>query len=541
MEIWVFSLAGLGLGALISSLYWIVQRKKQDPIRCSITVDHTGEIIEASSAFNRFFGGKENATRTNFIFDFVHPQCKEKVGWDGDSIQKALLPKESFFIRLLDQNGDYKWIKAQGVTCKSKSESISFCYTFQVDLDWMGKLNDLESELWLKDYLLDQIPMNIYIKNTESQKIYINQAELNYSGFKSKEDVIGKSDWELYPKETAQISIEEDEVIFETQLPIEGEIKKNVRFEAPPTWFHTSKFPIRKNGEIIGLFGMSYDVTEIVNRDLEIEEKNKRLTIIQKELKSRIRELNAVNKSLKDSKSQAEELLLANNRFLSRFSHEVKTPLHSIKGFAYLLSQTELSSKQQQFLSFILNSSSSLNLLIDKVFNFSSFELGISKLNLEPVNLKSFCDEVFEHLIRLGEKKTQLHCFYDFDPLLDLQIEIDPLRLKLVIGHLFSNAVNFTKTGNVFFRVKLRKSDLGLKCFRIEIEDTGEGIPDELMEMIFDPFYHQVDQNENSTTEHGMGLAVCNSILKAMNSKLQVMSEVGKGSTFYFDLPLENR
>lgn len=528
-----FLLIGSGIFFLLYNAY-----QKRRVNRCFVSLDDQGTIRDGSdNFFNLIKSKREEILESNFLDKVVHPKDIEKVAEGGKLIPDSAAKKGSFLFRLLDRNGTPIWIKALRISVSiAKGEKI-FRIEFDFDSDWVSLLTTLEKDIWFKDYLLDNIPVNIYIKNTKSQKTYINRSELNYSGFSAKEEVLGKTDWDLYPLETAKISIDEDEKIFTTATPFIGEVKKNIRYNSSPTWFHTSKIPIHKDGEMVGLMGMSYDITDLITKDQLIEDKNRKLEVTQKELKKRIKQLDQVNKSLEEAKRRTDELLEANNKFLSRFSHEIKTPIHTIKGFAYLLSTTELNPKQQEFLSYLVNSSASLDTLVNKVFDFSSFELGLVELNLQPTNLEVFFENLVFSLRKLADKKPELSFIHEFDPELPKNVSLDPIRLKQLIEHLLLNAVNYTSFGMIYFRVKRSNSSNGDEVIRFEVEDSGKGISSENLDHIFDPFFHTSETHPVGDPEHGMGLAVCNAILKLMNSKLQVQSTLGKGSLFYFELP----
>ena len=156
-------------------------------------------------------------------------------------------------------------------------------------------------------------------------------------------------------------------------------------------------------------------------------------------------------------------------------------------------------------------------------------------------NLEVFFENLVFSLRKLAEKKTELSLLGEFDAELPKDVSLDPIRLKQIIEHLLSNAVNYTSVGEIHFRVKRHRSSSGKDVVRFEVEDTGKGISAENLNHIFDPFYHTPESPQVGDPEHGMGLAVCNAILKLMNSKLQVESTLGKGSLFYFDLPLEKK
>jgi signal transduction histidine kinase len=150
--------------------------------------------------------------------------------------------------------------------------------------------------------------------------------------------------------------------------------------------------------------------------------------------------------------------------------------------------------------------------------------------------LEVFFENLVFSLSKIIEKKPQLSFIQELDKELPKNVSLDPIRLKQILEHLLLNAVNYTSSGAVYFRVKRFNSSSGVEGIRCEVEDTGKGISAENLNHIFDPFFHTSKVHPDGDPEHGMGLAVCNAILKLMNSKLQVQSTLGKGTLFFFEL-----
>jgi len=228
------------------------------------------------------------------------------------------------------------------------------------------------------------------------------------------------------------------------------------------------------------------------------------------------------------------ELERMKSNFLSVVSHELKTPLHSIKGFVdiILMGKTgEISETQRDFLSTVRTQTDHLQSLIQDLLEFSRLESGQVKLRLEAVSIVGVTGRVMENLTPMADEKgvrLMTEVPSDF-PL----IEADRMRITQVITNLAHNAIKFTPKGG---SVTMGAVDLG-EQIRVSVSDTGIGIPPDEHEKVFDRFY-QVD----STTTRpyrgtGLGLTICKHIVEYHQGMIWVEGEEGKGSAFLFTLP----
>lgn len=228
------------------------------------------------------------------------------------------------------------------------------------------------------------------------------------------------------------------------------------------------------------------------------------------------------------------ELERMKSNFLSVVSHELKTPLHSIKGFVNLIlmgKTGEITETQQDFLNTVRTQTDHLQNLIQDLLEFSRLESGQVKLRLEAVRVADVAERVIDNLAPLAEEKgvkLVARVATDF-PL----IEADEMRITQVITNLAHNAIKFTPKGG---SVSVGAVDLGEQV-RVSVADTGIGIPPDERERIFDRFY-QVDST--ATRQYrgtGLGLTICKHIVEYHQGKIWAESEEGKGSTFLFTLP----
>jgi len=228
------------------------------------------------------------------------------------------------------------------------------------------------------------------------------------------------------------------------------------------------------------------------------------------------------------------ELERMKSNFLSVVSHELKTPLHSIKGFVdiILMGKTgEISETQRDFLNTVRTQTGHLQNLIQDLLEFSRLESGQVKLRLEAVSIAEVAGRVLDNLTPLADEKgVRLMTEVPSDFSL---IEADRMRITQVITNLAHNAIKFTPKGG---SVTVGAVDLG-EQIRVSVSDTGIGIPIDEQEKIFDRFY-QVD----STTTRpyrgtGLGLTICKHIVEYHQGRIWAEGEEGKGSTFFFILP----
>ncbi|MEH2221841.1 ATP-binding protein [Nostoc sp.] len=263
------------------------------------------------------------------------------------------------------------------------------------------------------------------------------------------------------------------------------------------------------------------------------------LEVINRALSTEIVERKRIEKELRLAEEVAQNSSQAKSEFLANMSHELRTPLNGILGYTQILQRTEsLSEKGRKGVSIIYQCGSHLLTLINDVLDLSKIEA--RKLELYPVDfyLPAFIDSVTEiSRIRAEQKVIAFHVQLDSD--LPTGIHTDEKRLRQVLINLLSNAIKFTNEGTVTFKVKVINQQLNTNGqtnykIRFEIIDTGAGIIPEQAQKIFQPF-EQVGNQKRQSEGTGLGLAISQNIVLLMDSQIQVQSEFGKGSTFWFE------
>jgi signal transduction histidine kinase len=241
-------------------------------------------------------------------------------------------------------------------------------------------------------------------------------------------------------------------------------------------------------------------------------------------------ELAAAYRSLQQARADAERANQAKSQFLFRVSHELRTPLHAILGFAQLLGEAELAGDERQAVRMICSAGEHILNLINDLLDIGRIEEGELALTLEPVYAGALLRETTELMRPLAaERRVTLHLG---DAEGTPPVLADRQRLRQILINLVANAVKYNVAGGA---VTLRSRTARGNRARIEISDTGPGIPPDKLHRLFHPF-DRLDADRTGTEGTGLGLALSQGLAAAMGGDLGVHSEPGLGSTFWVEL-----
>ena len=376
-----------------------------------------------------------------------------------------------------------------------------------------GSLQALHREKETLEVLLETMPFCIFFTDRHQRYVRVNRMMAKLLRVSGPKEAVGKTNKVFFTKRVARKMMEEDRTILETGDPI---VDKIIYFEDDGVdgfWMEKNKIPIRdERGVITMIMGIFRDVSDLMR----------------------------IENELKEAKDHAEESDRLKTSFLANMSHEIRTPMNGIIGFANLLRDPELEEdKKDLFLKHIDQSSNQLLNIIDDIIDISKIESGQLKISNKPVRINMILDEIYSsffHSIRgdaPGQKLVDFNLNKENDSK-DFTIVTDDFRLSQIFNNLIGNAIKFTKEGHITFGYTT-KNQRHVEFF---VSDSGIGIPHNKIRLIFDRF-GQVNQEPSlQATGTGLGLPISKSLVNLMGGEMWAESEVGKGSTFYFTLPL---
>jgi PAS domain S-box-containing protein len=361
----------------------------------------------------------------------------------------------------------------------------------------------LEHERFLLHTLMDNLPEHIYFKDRLSRFLRNNRAHLQCFGLSDPEQAMGKSDFDFFTEEHARQAYEDEQELMRTGQGMSKE-EKETWPDGSVTWVLSTKMPLRDpRGEIIGTFGMSRDITE-----------RKR-----------------AEEALLAAKEAAEQANRTKSQFLANMSHELRTPLNSVIGFANIMLKNKagnLRPEELTFLERIQANGKHLLGLINEILDLSKIEARKIELALGAVALDELVREtVAQQEGYFKEKAVKLVAEVPASVAL---VHTDPQRLKQVIINLIGNALKFTERGSVTVRVVT--DPRGDEPLRIEVADTGIGIPQDRLGVIFEAFQQADASTSRKYGGTGLGLTISQALCQLMGYRIEVASEIGRGSTF---------
>jgi signal transduction histidine kinase/DNA-binding response OmpR family regulator/HPt (histidine-containing phosphotransfer) domain-containing protein len=243
------------------------------------------------------------------------------------------------------------------------------------------------------------------------------------------------------------------------------------------------------------------------------------------------------NVALDKARRLAEAATHMKSAFLANMSHEIRTPMNAVIALTSLLMETPLNSEQRDFVETIQSSGNALIEILNEILDFSKLEAGALVLEKVPLNLRLLVESVMDLLAPQAHAK-QLELVNWIHANVPDNLIGDPTRLRQILMNLIGNAIKFTHVGNITLEVTLRKKFPDYAILLFQVRDTGSGIPSQKQKILFQAFTQADPSTSRQYGGTGLGLAICKHLVKLMQGTIDVKSIEGKGSCFWFEIPL---
>lgn len=384
--------------------------------------------------------------------------------------------------------------------------------------------DEAANPIQLLQVLMNNIPDIIYFKDNKNRLVMVNKAFVE--GLRlTVPEVIGKTDFDLFPKKDAEKYFADDNRILKTGDPVIDKIEKSYRSDGSVQYVSTTKTPrFDKKGKIVGTIGITRDVTKRVTDGRELGALKNRL---EEKIKERTKEL-------EENQEKLLSMYNIKSDFVNTVSHELRTPLTIIKeGVRIVVDGTAggLNEKQERFLNMAMDNIDRLSRLINDVLDLSKLEGKKMKFKAFKGNLNELIDNVVKSYELLINKKG-LKLYKKTDPFLPL-VTFDADCMVQICCNLITNAIKFTEKGSI--SVESRRCGGNVE---VSVEDTGRGIEEKDMPRMFQKFEQINSEDGSKNNGTGLGLAITKQMVEQLGGEIRVESQYGKGSRFIFTLPI---
>ena len=491
-----------------------------DSLTSSIAVIDSNGIIVAVNKSWRYFALDNNhssAMSTGIGLRYLDAIKVNRLGEDADGaeaaftgIQAVMQGEQDIFTLEYPCHfpGGQRWFSMSVSKLNGAHRGAVISHTDITDRKQVQEA--LQDKSALVNTLLEAMPAPVFYKDTGGLYVGINKAFEELWG-KTREEMVGKSVFDTAPRELAEIYHAKDDELFRNPgLQVYEAHVTDALGNLRDVVFRKATYE-DCGGKVLGMIGMIIDVTERNLLDRVLQEKNIELD---------------------SARSVADKANLAKSEFLSSMSHELRSPLNSILGFAQLLKSdiTSPTPDQKESIDRILRAGWHLLTLINEILDLAKIESGRELLSLEPVSLNEVileCQDMMapqaqQHGLRMIILPVDTHCF----------VQADRTRLKQVLINLLANAIKYNRVQGT---VEVDCIGSAPGRVRVSVRDTGAGLDAEQVAQLFQAF-NRLGQEASSKEGTGIGLVLTRHLIELMGGIVGVDSTVGIGSVFWFEL-----
>jgi len=451
---------------------------------------------------------KKEITQNNYIFNYFSKDDNEFL---SHYLEKCFNGENLCYEKKYELNGDYKWFSIHILPAYNSEKEIFAASFSLLDITEKKKADaTIEQERNLLLTIINNVPDSIYVKDIQSRFLISNNAVAKLMQA-TPEELYQKTDFDFYPKKTAQKFYDDEQYIINTGKPLFNIQEKINPENINEKWYSTTKVPIKDDeGKVVGIIGIGHDITEMLKTQQELE----------------------------NAKNLAENADRLKTSFLANMSHEIRTPMNGIIGFADVLQSESISKEEaERYLSIIKKNGLHLLGLINDIIDIAKIESNQVKINKKEFYLNNLLFELytfFSNNNKLKNKKDIVFNIHYGLPDEESMIFSDEFRIRQILTNLIGNAIKFTESGSIECGYIIRPDEKFIKFF---VKDTGIGISEEKKEIIFARFRQADDSSSRKYGGTGLGLAISQGLVTLLGGKIWVESNTKTGSKFYFTIP----
>ncbi|MGD9152680.1 MAG: PAS domain-containing protein [Gammaproteobacteria bacterium] len=447
--------------------------------------------------------------------------------FQGKTDHDVLSEEEADQIRLVDdkvmKSGEHEIVEEHVTSDKGKSTYLSHKVPLKnkhgkiigvlgVSIDVTEKNRDAFDKLKTLENIIAVMPGNVYWLDKNGVYLGCNDNQAKLIGLASRKDIVGKRNIEIPGFLIPEVLDKYNKQVVETG--------RSITIEEPATLpdgtnavFLSSKVPLRNsNNEVIGMIGISFDITDRKKHEEE----------------------------LRKAKEEAEEADRIKTDFISNMEHDIRTPLIGIYGMMDIFAKQETDPEKKPLMNEMTICAKELLDFCDGILDFSKIEADSFPIVSKSFVLQKLVNSVIT-IESVAARNKKLELSAEFDKQLPKVVISDPYRVKRILINLVSNAVKFTKEGEIKVSVSLDKKDIQNRKVIVKfiIIDTGMGIPDDKKALIYERFTKVIPSNKGLYKGLGLGLRIVKQFVDELDGDVHLKSEIGKGSAFTILLPFK--